>query len=631
MLSHNKLRFTKLRFTLAALVLPFACCVLSASAAFGQAGLRESLERMDRNQDGMISPDEITSLSRPYLERVAEARRMSLERTNRIDKWQEAARIYYAMKNGSDRDSVRPSREKTTLKEFGLGDDEIMVPEFGLPTVKYPYTPDDLDEAEDQIRRYDRNRDGYLDRREAARGRWSRLDPFTMDFNKDDRLSRMELAQRYARRRNVSDDADQLIQRARRVGNGIQPSISGDRGNSEERERRDWYRRGGNRYWLTASILGRFDENQNGRLEMNETIDLGIPFGAIDANSDGELSREELFAYMEDLQDQTGDLVDGLPGWFYELDINRDGQVDLTEFAAEPTDARVNEFVQLDANSDGLLSPMEILSSKSMTGGVFESQEAEVLPPRKTIVSEIEIDETFIVADLNLKLAITHTSVDNLDGYLTGPDGTRIELFTAVGGRDDHFEDTVFDDQASVPINKARPPFNGTFLPEGVVKRGPGLSSFNGKPITGVWQLTIRCSRSERFGMLHKWSLIARPDEEQLIGQPSDPAATDDTEPAGTDQSAALTRPSDLGIGESLAVAGAEKSSAMTIESWTPEQKAKIAARLRKPSPEQWDQMSDDEKRAYGEQRRLAIEEYKRALGKRAFATSAADENRSRN
>jgi len=103
-----------------------------------------------------------------------------------------------------------------------------------------------------------------------------------------------------------------------------------------------------------------------------------------------------------------------------------------------------------------------------------------------------------------------------LDAYLTGPEGQRIELFTEVGGSDDHFENTIFDDQSRYPITKARPPFKGTFLPEAVVKRQPGLGQFNGKSIKGVWQLVIRCSRSERFGMLHGWGLIVTPIDDMM-------------------------------------------------------------------------------------------------------------------
>jgi subtilisin-like proprotein convertase family protein len=140
-----------------------------------------------------------------------------------------------------------------------------------------------------------------------------------------------------------------------------------------------------------------------------------------------------------------------------------------------------------------------------------------MLPPGRTIISEIEVDEDYPIGDLDVQISITHTSVGRLDGFLVGPDGQRIELFTEVGGRDDHFDRTVFDDQARVPINKARPPFEGSFMPEGLVKRQPSLSHFEGQSVKGLWQLIIRGTRSDRFGMLHRWSLIVRP-QEQLVG-----------------------------------------------------------------------------------------------------------------
>ncbi|NQV23413.1 MAG: calcium sensor EFh, partial [Rhodopirellula sp.] len=70
-------------------------CLLSDRQACAQAGLRESLERLDRNQNGLIDPNEITPLARPYLERITKERRMDLDRPNEIKKLQEAARIYY--------------------------------------------------------------------------------------------------------------------------------------------------------------------------------------------------------------------------------------------------------------------------------------------------------------------------------------------------------------------------------------------------------------------------------------------------------------------------------------------------------------------------------------------------------
>ena len=84
------------------------CFGLRSETAFGQAGLRESLERLDRDQNGMLDPGEITTLARPYLERITRERRLDLDRPIEIYKLQEAARIYYALANGVAGERVRP-------------------------------------------------------------------------------------------------------------------------------------------------------------------------------------------------------------------------------------------------------------------------------------------------------------------------------------------------------------------------------------------------------------------------------------------------------------------------------------------------------------------------------------------
>lgn len=157
------------------------------------------------------------------------------------------------------------------------------------------------------------------------------------------------------------------------------------------------------------------------------------------------------------------------------------------------------------------MTAAEAIRSKALVGGNFRRERAEVLPPKQTTISEINVDEDFIIADLNVQLSITHTYVGFLDGYLVSPDGMRIELFTGVGSNDDHFNNTIFDDQADYPISKARPPFEGAFQPEPMERRQPGLSTFNGQGIQGTWQLIINGSRCDRFGILHGWGLIAKP------------------------------------------------------------------------------------------------------------------------
>ncbi|WP_404308672.1 proprotein convertase P-domain-containing protein [Neorhodopirellula lusitana] len=506
----NRLPMLKRMLTRIGLIVAVCCLsVCCQRHALAQAGLRESLERLDTNGNGEIDPREITPLSRPYLERIAETRRLSLSRPNPIDKLQEAARIYFAMQNGVTRDEVKPEREGQ-LRDFGMGRHEPMIPEFGIGDVKYPYTEDDLDDAERLVRRYDRDRDGTIDREEARRADWSRRDPFADDFNKDDRLNRLELAQRYARRRILSSDSSELIQKVRRTGNGIEPSKVDPR-RDDSRNRR---RRGGDTYRLAAGVMTRFDLNRSGMLEREESAKLGMPVAEIDLDRNGEISREELYNHLAQVQEQAGGLGEGIPGWFYERDTDRDNQVSLAEFAPEPTEELVTEFVSWDANDDGLITTAELAGSQAAMGGSFQSEEGLPLPPGRTVISEIEVDEDFLIADLNVKISITHSYVGCLDAFLTGPEGERIELFTEVGGGDDNFNETIFDDQAGNPIVKGRPPFEGSYVPEGLLKRQPGLSAYNGKSIKGIWQLVIRGTRSERFGMLHSWSLESRPVEE---------------------------------------------------------------------------------------------------------------------
>lgn len=481
---------------------------------FGQAGLRESLERMDRDQDGMIDPEEVTVLSRPYLERILKGRssRDPFERPIPISKIQQAARIYFALKNGVAGTRVYAEPDES-VKPFGPADDEPMVPGFGLAQIKYQYSRDDVEEAEDTIARCDRNADGFIDRREASRNRWTHRNPFDDDLNKDNQLSVMELAQRYARRRLLASDAGELVQRAQRTGGDIRPSTP-----TRSRRSSDWWREGGSDFWLTASLMSRFDNNRNGRLEDKEAIQTGLPVGQIDLDRDGEIVRDELFEYVGAMQRRAGNATEGLPGWFYELDTNTDQQVALSEFAnaGEWSVSRREEFQRFDLNGDGLLTSEEVLQSNAVTGGSYQNTEAIVLPPQRTMISEIEVEDDYPIRKLTVQISVTHTSTGQLDAFLTGPNGERVELFTEVGGGGNNFENTTFDDQSDSPVIKAKPPFEGSYRPEAIDRRQPGLSQFNGKSVKGIWQLVIRGSRSDRFGMLHSWGLTVTPEETDI-------------------------------------------------------------------------------------------------------------------
>ena len=91
------------------------------------------------------------------------------------------------------------------------------------------------------------------------------------------------------------------------------------------------------------------------------------------------------------------------------------------------------------------------------------------IPDPGTITSTIYVADTYQIADLNITLNIDHNRAADLDVYLIapGPGGTRVELFTDVGGNGDDFTGTALDDQAGTSITQGSAPFTGSYRPEG--------------------------------------------------------------------------------------------------------------------------------------------------------------------
>jgi len=52
-------------------------------------------------------------------------------------------------------------------------------------------------------------------------------------------------------------------------------------------------------------------------------------------------------------------LPGGLPNWFLAQDVDGDGQLNLAEFAPQPTPARLDQFARYDANGDGFVTAEE--------------------------------------------------------------------------------------------------------------------------------------------------------------------------------------------------------------------------------------------------------------------------------
>lgn len=124
----------------------------------------------------------------------------------------------------------------------------------------------------------------------------------------------------------------------------------------------------------------------------------------------------------------------------------------------------------------------------------------------RTTTSTLAIRDAFRIADVNVRLDITHPRDPDLDVFLITPDGTRVELFTDVGtSKSANFTNTLVYDRAAVSITAGKAPFTGAFRPEG------SLAAFNEMFTAGTWTLEIRDDQYKQKGTLNSWSLEIAP------------------------------------------------------------------------------------------------------------------------
>ena len=494
------------------------------------------LRKMDADENGSLEPDEVSDDARPYIERWAQLAKLDPADPLPIEVLEAALREYY---RGRDLPPPRRATGETPVPRaagapvLGFGQVENLPPILGFGTdaeQSANVVKADLDAAAEALRRYDANHDGYIDRREVRGERWFD-DAFRNDANHDDRLSQYELAARYAGRRAYEAGRDgrnssSRPDSSRRDRDASEESRRHAREEQENRRRQDPRNR--EALFLSGNIMARYDANHNGMLDRTEWGNLGEKAAAADADGDGDVDRAELVRWLiEVAAKSTDDLPPDLPEWFRQRDANADTQITMAEFSHEWTEERVAEFEKYDLNQDGIITPEECLGASALPQGTYQNRQLYVIPAGQIVRCEILVPDGEPIADLDVQISITHTNDASLDAFLIGPYGERVELFTGVGGEDDHFDNTVFDDEAQTPITNGKPPFRGRYRPEAAARREPSLKQFYGKPIAGTWTLMIRAQRSDRPGALHGWSLIAtsadhakRPDQVESDEEP---------------------------------------------------------------------------------------------------------------
>jgi Ca2+-binding RTX toxin-like protein len=127
-------------------------------------------------------------------------------------------------------------------------------------------------------------------------------------------------------------------------------------------------------------------------------------------------------------------------------------------------------------------------------------------------ISVISVAGSGVIADLNVRVVITHTYVGDLEVRLTHIDtGTTVTIIDNPGRPASTFGcagnniDATLDDEASAPVENQCLATTPTI--SGSVKPNNPLSAFDGENLGGTWRLTVYDEATLDSGFLESWSL----------------------------------------------------------------------------------------------------------------------------
>jgi subtilisin-like proprotein convertase family protein len=149
----------------------------------------------------------------------------------------------------------------------------------------------------------------------------------------------------------------------------------------------------------------------------------------------------------------------------------------------------------------GSLSPASIIYDVDAGGDIEDANGGA-----KTTDFTFTISQSGTIQDLNVRLAIGHSFVEDLTITLSSPgDAVTVTLFdTYAGNPDADFQDTLLDDTNTFSfLGTQNPPYAGTYRP-GVNEASDDLSEFNGLSMTGTWTLSITDHAAGDDGHLYK-------------------------------------------------------------------------------------------------------------------------------
>lgn len=128
------------------------------------------------------------------------------------------------------------------------------------------------------------------------------------------------------------------------------------------------------------------------------------------------------------------------------------------------------------------------------------------LPPQGTqgtFSDSLTFNDARDIRDINVRVDLTHDFTGDLKISLIAPDNTTIVLSDRHGGSGNNFENTLFDDEATLAIADGAAPFDrsGGYRPDGE------LSQLDGASAAGLWTILIQDMTALNTGFLISWSI----------------------------------------------------------------------------------------------------------------------------
>ena len=251
---------------------------------------------------------------------------------------------------------VATNSGKLKVPKFGVeATERTPVQTFGAPVETIDYSEEVTAKALSTLKRYDRDKNLFLDEVELASGRWN-PSALTSDKNGDGRLSLAELQDRYHQR-----DIEKQKQREaymERRGDGDRGGGRG-RGGMSGRERQAF-----SPSWRETS-----NDRTNGKQEKGGSSD--------DRSRSSSKSLDQARSSYESLRRSGSRRTSGsrtstngsrnsksrsssrVSSAFTKLDSNSDRLVQMHEFSETWPKKKLDEFLDKDANGDGVISPDE--------------------------------------------------------------------------------------------------------------------------------------------------------------------------------------------------------------------------------------------------------------------------------